>query len=85
MAAVLEVALEKREYRPRVRQTPHILEYLRAYLQEMEYIESYEQRERPGKLRRRVYWTLRGVAEACNTPHIMRIMNLHQSANWERI
>ena len=32
-----------------------------------------------------VYWTLRGVAEAGNPPRVMRIRQLHPSADWEII
>jgi len=74
----------KGENRPRVRHTRHTLEYLRTYLQEMAYLEPYEQGERPRTLRRRVSWTLRGMLVG-NTPRIIRIMKLHPSADWERI
>jgi len=51
----------------------------------MAYIDSYKLSEHPRILRRRVYWTLRGMAEAGNPPRVMRIMHLHPSADWERI
>jgi len=57
------------------------LEYLRTYVQEMVYIDPYNLGELPGT----VYWKLRWMPEADNPPRVMRIMQLHPSADWERI
>ena len=38
-----------------------------------------------GHTEKRVYWTLRGMAEAGSPPRVMRIRHLHPSADWERI
>ena len=51
----------------------------------MAYIDPYKLGEQPRILRRRVYWTLRGMTEAGNPPRVMCIMQLHPSADWERI
>jgi len=51
----------------------------------MAYTDPYELGEHPRILRRRVYWTLRGMAEAANPPRVLRIMQLHPSADWKRI
>ena len=68
-----------------IRDNPPTLEYLRTYVQEMAYIDPYKLDEHPRTLRRRVYWTLRGMAEAGNPRRVMRIMQLHPSAERERI
>jgi len=57
------------------------LEYLRSYVQKMGYIYPYKLCEHPRALRRRVYWTLRGMAEVVNPPRVMRIVQLHPSAD----
>ena len=49
------------------------------------HIDPYKRGENPRTLCRRVYWTLRGMAEAGNPPRVMRIIQLYPSANWERI
>jgi len=74
-----------RDNPPHIRQIPPTLEYLRTYVQEMAYIDPYKLGEHPRTLRKSVYWTLRGMAEADNPPRVMRIMQLHPSADWERI
>ena len=51
----------------------------------MAYIDPYKRVEHSRTLRRRAYWPLRGIAEAGDTPRVMRIMKLHPPADWERI
>ena len=51
----------------------------------MAYIDPYKLGEHPRTLCRSVYWTLRRMAEAGNSLRVMRIMQLHSSADWERI
>ena len=51
----------------------------------MAYIDHYKLDEHPLTLRRRVYWTLRGIPDAGNLPRVMRIMQLRPSADWERV
>jgi len=70
---------------PHIRQIPPTLEYLRTYVQELAYIDPYKRGEHPRTLGRRVYWTLRGMAEKGNPPRVMHIMKLYPSAGWERI
>ena len=62
---------------PHIRQIPPTLEYQRTYVQELVYIDPYKRGEHPRTLRRRVYWTLREVAEAGNPPLVMRIIQLY--------
>jgi hypothetical protein len=69
---------------PHIRPIPH--PRIPAYLvQELAYIVPYKRGEHPRTLRRRVYWTLRGMAEVGNPPRVMRIIQLYPSADWERI
>jgi len=70
---------------PHIRQIPPTLEYLRTYVHKMTYIDPYMLGEHHLTLHRRVYWTLRGMAEASNPPRVIGIMQLHPSADWERI
>jgi hypothetical protein len=51
----------------------------------MSYTDTYKLCEQPRTLRRRAYWTLRGMAEAGNPPYVMRKMQLLPSADWKRI
>jgi len=51
----------------------------------MAYMDPYKLGEHPRTLRRRVYWTLQGMAVAGNPPRVMRIVQLQPSADWERI
>jgi len=74
-----------RDNPPYIRHISPTLDYLRTYVQEMAYIDPYKLGEHPRTLLRREYWTLRGMAVAGNPPRVMRIMQLHPSADWERI
>ena len=61
------------------------LEYRSTCVQEVAYVEPQKQGEIPRTFRRRVYWTLRAMAEASNRPRVMLIIQLHPSANWKRL
>jgi hypothetical protein len=51
----------------------------------MEYTNSCKLGEHARSLRRTVYWTLRGIAEAGNPQRVMHIKQLHPSADSETI
>jgi hypothetical protein len=70
---------------PDVRRIPQTLGYLRTCVQGIAYLEPQRQGEHPRTFRRRVYWTLRALAEAGSPPLVMRIIQLYPAAHWERI
>jgi hypothetical protein len=81
MAALLEAARE--ESQSPCREDPHTLEYLGTYVKER--CTWNPKRTKKLGLFVGVYWTLRVMAKAGNQPRVMRIIQLHPSADWERI
>jgi hypothetical protein len=70
---------------PNVRSIPQTLGYLRTYVQGIACLEPQRQGEHARTFRRRVYWTLRALAEAGSPPRVMRILQLYPAAHWKRI
>jgi exonuclease III len=70
---------------PDLRRIPPSLDYLRTFVQELAYVDLRMQNENRRPYRRRIYWSLRQIAEAGNPPREMRIVLLHPDANWGQL
>jgi len=70
---------------PDLRRIPPSLDYLRTFVQELAYVDLRTRDENQRTFRRRIYWSLRQMAEAGNPPCEMRIVLLHPEADWGQL
>ena len=70
---------------PDLRKIPPSLDYLRTFAQELAYVDLRTQDENRRTYRRRIYWSLRQMAEAGNPPREMRIVLSHPEEDWGQL